>query len=153
MFRGMWRWFWWGNVAAGGIPNGTFRRHLAGRVFRWRSPLVSNQMPVDICTKTVREADWFLFDFSKTAPVRAGWTLVNPTIHTEAGVTVGTPVVSDIDFAGVPAGQGVLVQFSDGDEDVASYAVSCTVTATDGSRTATLETPGRLVVASTGTGD
>jgi hypothetical protein len=151
-------------------PEGTFRRESAtvrftrratavrftreanvGRVFTWKGPRsMANRMPADSLTKTERESRYFLFDFSKTPEVRAGWTLSSPAVHVDTGLTAGTPAVSDELFDGVPAGEGVIVLLSGGDEDE-DYDVSCTAVATSGARSATIEVPGRVVVAGVGT--
>lgn len=153
-----------------GVPEGTFRRESAtvrftrrattvrfsreanvGRVFTWKGPRsMANRMPADAVTKTERESRYFLFDFSKTPEVRAGWTLSDPHVYADTGITAGTPAVSDELFDGVAAGQGVVVLISGGDEDE-DYDVSCTAVATSGARSATIEVPGRVVVAGVGT--
>lgn len=116
------------------------------RVWSWGADMAST-LARDTLTKTPREARLFLFDFSKAPEVTSGETLSAPVVHADAGITVGTPVVTSGAFDGVPAGEGVKVLLSGGSAGD-TYDVSCTVTTSGG---ATIEVAGRLAVVDPGT--
>lgn len=134
MFRGIWRWFGWGQgEPPTGTPGGTFKRPAtvasrifsrrvgtarvfarhpttAGRIFKGyprMAAILITKLPID-----TNETRAFIFDFSQFDEAKAGETLDSATVPAVSGVTIGAPAVLTEDTNFIPAGLGVKVNLS-----------------------------------------
>lgn len=116
-----------------------------GRVFQWR-PGMPHTIPADTLPKTVQDARYFAFDFSKFPELADDDAVLlsdpAPTIRGGSGLTLGAATVITAVFDGIPAFKGVKVLISGGTDDLAA-PISCVAYVTPTER---LEVPGRLVV-------
>ena len=121
-------------------PGGTFRRALPTwpRTWRYRPVLATESLAVVAAVSDDRD---YAFDLSKCPEIRAGATITSGAIVGGTGLTIGTPVILDDEFDGIPAGHGISVRISGGTAGTA-YKLACRAVLSNGR---TVVVPGKLV--------
>ncbi len=166
MFRGFWKWLFWGfggSAPAPAPPGGAWVRpyqkllrlftrsddtatrlfvrdiKTRGRVWEYGPMALSTEGPA----LTAAESDDrdYAFDYSKVPEIVAGDTLVSGVIVGGSGLTKGAAVVTVAEFDLIPAGKAMSCRISGGAAGT-TYKLACKATLASGR---IVVVPGRLI--------